>query len=594
MSGDELLFMLHSAEAGSEDFEHARAELEYRKQPDEDIQPDLEWAETESARKKIPLRCPLASVELCPRYYLSTALLGVSGVTTKITEADDTRLQAKWEKHPCWPRTAEQEPGVFSRDSDPHGFYHFCPEVMYDIFGVFATSVSSYPDELDRDLAHESLGKRGVKGDDWRWRWASLTKMHYSECPLYAPLIHVPPQPEKANRLLFNVGNEGRDDSMYSANGGEATGVIPQAVIPNPETGGQIMPDETQIDFVVLFGLQKELEAFLRMLPEYKTEEAANFRFHRTEISVGDGQYYRLIVFALREMGNYHAASATARAIDVWNPRFILLGGIAGAVKRKEYELGDVIVADQIVGYEPGKQRDEGLERRLKFMRPAGVLIDAARQMHPDEWALKAIEKRPEGADRTIPRVHFGAVVSGEKVIASKQWFDELAKDVNATSEAANIAGVEMEGYGTALAAFNAATAPGMLMAKAICDWADASKHDGWQLYAAAVSAAFLIGLLRRRPVPPSVEKKKQAERREEKPYVAQSKLGLCKRMTHEWEDLADYYDIPLSDRRVFRQGRECQDLWSWLEMRKKLASLPDALTAVGRKDLIEELIPCP
>jgi hypothetical protein len=133
-----------------------------------------------------------------------------------------------------------------------------------------------------------------------------------------------------------------------------------------------------------------------------------------------------------------------------------------------------------------------------------------------------------------------------------------------------------------------------MLMAKAICDWADASKHDGWQAYAAAVSAAFLIGLLRRRPVPPAVEKKEQAERRNEKPYAAQSKLGLCKRMAQEWEDLADYYDIPLSDRRVFRQGRECQDLWNWLEMRKKLGSLPDALTAAGRKDLIEELIPCP
>jgi hypothetical protein len=31
----------------------------------------------------------------------------------------------------------------------------------------------------------------------------------------------------------------------------------------------------------VLFGLLKELEAFLRLLPEYKTEEAGNFRFHR-------------------------------------------------------------------------------------------------------------------------------------------------------------------------------------------------------------------------------------------------------------------------------------------------------------------------
>ena len=208
MSRDELLFMLHSAEAGSEDFEHAKAELEHREgeqSEDDDIQPDIPWATKESIRKGIPLRCPFASVDLCPRYFLSTAMLGDSGVTTKIEETEDKRLQAKWNKHPCWPRTMEQEPGVLSRDGDPRSFHHFCPEVMYDTFGVFATSVSSYPDELDRDLAHESLGKRHVKGSDWRWRWSALTKMHYSECPLYAPLMHSPEQPDKAKARIIEV-----------------------------------------------------------------------------------------------------------------------------------------------------------------------------------------------------------------------------------------------------------------------------------------------------------------------------------------------------------------------------------------------------
>jgi nucleoside phosphorylase len=368
--------------------------------------------------------------------------------------------------------------------------------------------------------------------------------------------------------------------------------LIPLLQRGNDQPGG-IVPNENQIDFVVLFALSKELDAFLRLLKEYTTEEAGNLKFHRAEIKLHDGQRYRLIVFALSRMGNYEAAAATTRAINVWNPRFILLGGITGGVKRTGYELGDVIVADAIVGYEPGKQKDDGLHRRLHFLRPAGELIDAARNLEPADWALRAREERPDGSDRTIPKVHFGAVVSGEKVIASKPWFDELAKDVHAASEATKIAGVEMEGYGTALAAFNAATAPGMLMAKAICDWADSSKNDGWQAYAAAVSAAFLIALLRKRPVAPAVEKKEQAERRDEKPYSSKSKLGLCRHMNHEWEDLADYYDIPLSERRVFRPGRECQDLWNWLEVRRKLGSLPDGLKEIGREDLIQELIPC-
>jgi len=83
MSEDEFRFMLHSAQAGSEDFEHAKAELEYRRTTSiEEACPDLEWSSKQSAEKGIPARYPFAPVELCPRYYLSLALLGESGVTT--------------------------------------------------------------------------------------------------------------------------------------------------------------------------------------------------------------------------------------------------------------------------------------------------------------------------------------------------------------------------------------------------------------------------------------------------------------------------------------------------------------------------------
>lgn len=206
MSEDELRTLLHSAGAGSEAFEHAKAELEFRGKANIDVvAPDLDWATSEGLRKGISPRCPFASVELCPRYFLSLAILGNSGVTTRIEKDNDRRLHEKWEKHPCWPRTTEQEPGVFSRDGSPRNFHHFCPEVMYDIFGAFATSISSYPDELDRDLAHERLGRRNASPKDWRWEWAGLVKMHYSECPLYAPLIQSPGQPELRTAKIVEI-----------------------------------------------------------------------------------------------------------------------------------------------------------------------------------------------------------------------------------------------------------------------------------------------------------------------------------------------------------------------------------------------------
>jgi nucleoside phosphorylase len=59
------------------------------------------------------------------------------------------------------------------------------------------------------------------------------------------------------------------------------------------------------------------------------------------------------------------AAVAAAQAVYVWNPRFLLLTGITGGVKKTTRgSLGDVIIAEQIVGYEHGKISDASTERR--------------------------------------------------------------------------------------------------------------------------------------------------------------------------------------------------------------------------------------
>ena len=41
---------------------------------------------------------------------------------------------------------------------------------------------------------------------------------------------------------------------------------------------------------------------------------------------------------------------------------------------------------------------------------------------------------------------------------------------------------------------------PGMLLVKGMCDWADNSKNDDWQEYAAEAAASFVIKLLESGP----------------------------------------------------------------------------------------------
>jgi hypothetical protein len=62
------------------------------------------------------------------------------------------------------------------------------------------------------------------------------------------------------------------------------------------------------------------------------------------------------------------------------------------------------------------------------------------------------------------------------------------------------------------------------------------------------------------------------------------------RRLTYDWQDLADYLGIPSHEVRRFRPGDEVYDVWAWLESRNRLAELPDALEGIDRGDLADLL----
>ncbi|HSU54154.1 MAG TPA: toll/interleukin-1 receptor domain-containing protein [Candidatus Dormibacteraeota bacterium] len=148
--------------------------------------PNFSWYSAESTRLGLPPRCPFASVHACPRYYQSLSLLGGAGCTS-IPKNEDDALKAKWETHPLWPATREQETSISGGDGEKNAYHKFCPEVAYDTFGLFATFLGRHVGELDRDLGPV---QEGAPHDDPRWIWAFVTQQHYSECPLYSPLSH--------------------------------------------------------------------------------------------------------------------------------------------------------------------------------------------------------------------------------------------------------------------------------------------------------------------------------------------------------------------------------------------------------------------
>jgi hypothetical protein len=83
-----------------------------------------------------------------------------------------------------------------------------------------------------------------------------------------------------------------------------------------------------------------------------------------------------LSLFCFQVWGELSAANAVTDAIIRWNPRFVLMIGIAGGFPQDDLDLGDVVVADQIVGYEYGKVTDHGFKPRDRVYPASSLLLD--------------------------------------------------------------------------------------------------------------------------------------------------------------------------------------------------------------------------
>jgi hypothetical protein len=68
--------------------------------------------------------------------------------------------------------------------------------------------------------------------------------------------------------------------------------------------------------------------------------------------------------------------------------------------------------------------------------------------------------------------------------------------------------------------------------------------------------------------------------------YPGKTKLAFCDRLGDDWRKLADYLEIPPADQSRFERGDQGRGIWVWLENRKRLDILPEALTFIGRQDL--------
>jgi nucleoside phosphorylase len=221
------------------------------------------------------------------------------------------------------------------------------------------------------------------------------------------------------------------------------------------------------------------------------------------------GEYLIVAAPMFRRTGGEALASViTSHGVGLWKPNRVVLMGIAGSLEPDTLQLGDVVVSDEIYGYEVGDAEVNGLNFRPTFNQIGAQDFDRARAFRDDpkaykKWQEDCLEAAPalglNGVERP-PELHLEAIASGNFVVKSTLFGTRLKEKISPKIKA-----VEMEARGLFQALYMNARRTDALMIRGISDYADDKKtelerstKDAWRTFAAANAARLLHTFWRR------------------------------------------------------------------------------------------------
>ena len=179
---------------------------------------------------------------------------------------------------------------------------------------------------------------------------------------------------------------------------------------------------------------------------------------------------------AMGASGRDSAQIVTGEVIRFWKPSALIMVGIAFGKNPERQRIGDILISERIIAYEPERVGMESSVSRGQHF-PAGLQLLNRFENFTLGWEFC----NPAGGQS---EVRVGAILSGEKLVDNSE-FKKLLFEQHPLA-----IGGEMEGVGLAAAA--AREQCEWILVKGICDWADGEKTDNHHEFAAA-SAVSLV-----------------------------------------------------------------------------------------------------
>jgi nucleoside phosphorylase len=322
---------------------------------------------------------------------------------------------------------------------------------------------------------------------------------------------------------LLNYLSKGKQNasSVLAEHGGAASAIATDATKrPGVELkllaadGTQIAPQHGKVrkepvsrplyqsyDIAIICALQHpEFERLKNVDPEHLKWKMLNLKdshfYWTTEIKTTNGKRLSVVAGVPSLAGLTSSAILTTKMVLMFQPRVLILVGIAAGTRDSGRNYGDILIPQQAIDYDSGKISQMS-SKGIKFEpEPHPVSIPqpflALFQNKGKEYLNDIRELWPGPKPESALEIHIGPIASGDVVVAS------TAKVKSIKEHWRKLIGVEMEAYAVYRAASEASADPPCFAAiKAVCDFAEHPKADDWQDYAAFTAAQYCYRILK-------------------------------------------------------------------------------------------------
>jgi nucleoside phosphorylase len=222
-----------------------------------------------------------------------------------------------------------------------------------------------------------------------------------------------------------------------------------------------------QADILLVTATKVEFDAVRDALKVAKRSYKKQVIGRKTYYSIGKIKGARVFIVRTGGMGSGTpggAQATIANALEDLSPTVVIMVGIAFGTRRDKHAIGDILVSQWMRAYDPERV---GTRKKDLYLKPRGERVSASQDLL-DKF-INGETENWKGAP-----VHFGLLLSGEKLVDNKEF---RARLLNLELEAI---GGDMETAGLYTAVRNHSDFKDRyvhwIVVKGICDWGDGYK----------------------------------------------------------------------------------------------------------------------